>query len=61
MEGIEEKGIAEVAKIRVNSEEDLRILTEIEEKVMNQVHLGLTPRCWRFLIGMKQPRASSSH
>ena len=40
---MEEKRIAEVAKIRVSSEEDLRILTEIEEKVMNQVHLGFDP------------------
>lgn len=45
----EENRIAEAAKIRVGSEEDLQILTEIEEKVMNQVHLGFDPEVLEIL------------
>lgn len=41
--------MAEVAKIRIGSEEDLKILTEIEEKVMNQVHLGFDPKVLEIL------------
>ena len=41
--------IAEVAKIKIGSEEDLKILTEIEEKVMNQVHLGFDPEVLEIL------------
>jgi hypothetical protein len=45
----EENRIAEVTKINVGSEEDLKILTEIEEKVMNQVHLGFDPEVLEIL------------
>jgi hypothetical protein len=45
----EKNPIAGAAKIMVDSEEDLKILTEIEEKVMNQVHLGFDPQVLEIL------------
>jgi hypothetical protein len=45
----EKNQTAEAAKIIVGSEEDLKILTEIEEKVMDQVKLGFDPQVLEIL------------